>query len=431
MNFLPFALLITIFCCNRSFCNSITTTESDKMVRRSSMMSVTKKDENRTEGKQMPWRVALFPTQNPIKIEELKKIANTKDDSSNRRTKFLGSLALLAGLANAATATTKNYIRSPPVPPNPDITRLSPHIATVYDPHIYIPHPYIVATPLGVYPLLNLLRLQSIGGVQNDFQTLTQNPQVSNLLEEKKPLDLLNNDKYMDETKRVENVKTSSSVQDEADEREELQVENDRNAEEKVAPGTACDAQKKFMKKQGNPKVLEDEDEDEDFSARLIFRATKTTTTARALSANQIAINTTTSNTTSSSPTTSSSLPTVIDVTETSTMNSTEAVTPPLHGYYGGYPQSVNNIEFTTAGQDYKYQDYDHVNYNLPSYEKPANFYSDDKYNYYSNPSADGFPSNQFQQDQIPEFLSSDFNRFLYTPDNTPPFINAGFRPVA
>ena len=113
-----------------------------------------------------------------------------------------------------------------------------------------------------------------------------------------------------------------------------------------------------------------------------------------------------------------------------STMNNNETVYPYFHGYYGGYPQNINHIDFTTETNEFKYHDYDHINYNLPSYEKPVNFYSDEKYNYYSNPNADSFPPNQFQQEQVPEYFSNNFNRFLYTPENTQQFVNSGFRPV-
>lgn len=96
--------------------------------------------------------------------------------------------------------------------------------------------------------------------------------------------------------------------------------------------------------------------------------------------------------------------------------------------YYGGYPQNVHHIEFTTETN--KYQEYERINYNLPSYDKPMNFYSDDRYNYYSNPPVDSSPTNDFQQEQIPEYFSNDFNRFLYPSYNTPPFGNNDFRPV-
>lgn len=104
---------------------------------------------------------------------------------------------------------------------------------------------------------------------------------------------------------------------------------------------------------------------------------------------------------------------------------------PPSYGYYyGGYPQNINHVDFTTNSYEHTYHDYDHINYNLPPYNKePENFYSD-KYNYYPV-SADSYPSSQFHQERIPEYLPSNYKRFLYTSDNTPPaFTSSDFRPL-
>lgn len=211
------------------------------MVRRSLEMPAMRSDETHIQGKQVSQRGVLLPPQSPLKMEGLKRIANTRVDSSNRKTKILGNLAFLAGLtiggsAGAASSTAKAYSK-PPVTLKLDASQLSPHVATIYDPHSNVPHPYILATSLGFYPVLNPLRLQSIGGIQNDFHTFTQNPQASalNLLENKKLIDLLNNnDEYTGEAKKIENVRTSSNADGEADESAELHVDGVRNAEEKV-----------------------------------------------------------------------------------------------------------------------------------------------------------------------------------------------------
>lgn len=104
----------------------------------------------------------------------------------------------------------------------------------------------------------------------------------------------------------------------------------------------------------------------------------------------------------------------------------------PFFGYYyGGYPQNINHVDLTTNPNDYKYHDYEHINYNLPSYDKPVNFYSDQKYNYYSAPSGDPYLSNQFHQEQAPEYYSNDFKRHLYTSEKPPTFSNNDFKPMA
>ncbi|XP_076686448.1 uncharacterized protein LOC143378512 [Andrena cerasifolii] len=408
MNSLFFLLLIVSICCNRLYCHTAVTSENLKMVRRSLGMPTMSSVESHIQGKQVSQRDVLLPQQSPLKMEELKRIANTRVDSSNRKTKILGNLAFLAGLniggsAGAASSTAKTYIK-PPVALKLDASQLSPHVATIYDPHSYLPHSYILATSLGFYPVLNPLRLQSIGGIQNEFQTFTQNPQAStlNLLENKKLNPLNNNDEYTGEAKNADG---------EVDESTELHVEDVRKAEEKVSSSeTVCNLQQGYNREQGNLLKSAPKEKEDGSLATSALRAANTPiqNTGR---------NDTNTNTTS------------LKNETWSTMNDNATGTSHFYGYYGGYPQNINHIDFTTETNEFKYHDYDHINYNLP-YEKPANFYSDEKYNYYSNSNADSFPPNQFQQEQVPEYFSNDFDKFLYTPENTPQFLNSDFRPV-
>lgn len=219
--------------------STVTTSENLQSVRQSIETSTLTNDDGKSEEKQVPWKDLLIPRQYPIKIEDLKRIANTKIDSSNRKTKILGNLAFLAGLSvgslAGASSNVNTYMKAPPVNFNFGASRLASQLAAIYGPYPYMPQPYVFAAPLGYYPLLNPLGLQSLDGVQNDFQALAQNQQVLNLLENKKSTELLNNnDEYIEEAKKVENVGTSNDVAENTDGSVELQIEDDRNAEEKV-----------------------------------------------------------------------------------------------------------------------------------------------------------------------------------------------------
>ncbi|XP_076639957.1 uncharacterized protein LOC143351837 [Colletes latitarsis] len=417
MNLLFFLFLSATVCYHRLYCNAATMTEYLKMDRKSIETSILKNDDNQTQKEQVSWKDLLLPRQEPLKIEDLEKIANTKGVSSNRKSKILGSLAFLTGLSvgslSGASSNVNTYAKAPPVNLNFGASRIPPHLAAIYNPYPYVPHPYIFATHFGLYPLLNPLGLQTIDGVQNDFQTLAQNQQALNLLENKNPIDLLNNnDEYIEEAKKVENVRTSNDVVKKTDESAELQVEDDRNAEEKN-PGVMCDLQKKLKKKESNLKsVLREPENTDGSSLSPDFRAS-----------NRTVINATDINNMNPGNKTDTS------TTMNSTMINNGTSNPPFYGYYGGYPQNIEHIDFTTETSEY--HDYGHINYNLPSYDKPVNFYSNERYNYYSNPPVDSSSTNDFHQEQIPEYYSNDFNRFLYTPYNTPSFANNGFRPVA
>nr|XP_012137029.1 PREDICTED: uncharacterized protein LOC105662032 [Megachile rotundata] len=324
-------------------------------------------------------------------IQELKRIANVKVDSPNRKSKILGSLAFLAGLSVSdltSAPNTKTNTKLPPVALN-EASRIPPHIAAIYNPYSYLTHPYILSAPLNFYPLWDPLRLLSLNGMHNNFQTLPE--RLQSLSSSDKATDL-SNDQYVDEAMKVEKVKASSETGDNMEEGE-FDVEVDRTMEDKMmTPDTACSAQKKVNMAAFNE--LEDD--------------SKQNTHAN--------INATSSNTT-------------VNPIQNSTGNYNHT-SYPFYGYYGGYPQNINHVDITTETNEYKYHDYEHINYNLPSYDKPINFYSDQRYNYYSAPPGDPYVSNQFQQEQIPEYFSNDFKRYLYTPDNSPSLSNHGFRPI-
>lgn len=172
-------------------------------------------------------------------MDELGRPANAKANASNRKSKMLRSLAFISGLGigglpSAASSDVNAYAKYPPLGLNFGASRISPHIAAIYDPYPYVSQPYVFATPLGLYPLWDPLRLQSINGVQSNYGSLAQNSQTSSQVNDQNTdKSLYNDDEYADEAKRIENVKAAGNA-DENNKSAELQVESDRNAEEKV-----------------------------------------------------------------------------------------------------------------------------------------------------------------------------------------------------
>lgn len=164
----------------------------------------------------------LYSKQNLTKLEGLEK--NTKKEVSNRKSKILRSLAYLAGLTvgnltNAASTDVKTYTKFPSL--NVDTSPL----ATIYNPYPYLTYPYIFATPVGFYPpLLDLLRLQSINGLQN------VQPSSLNLLDNKIIGQL--KDEYGEEAQKIENIKVPNNEQ--SKNTEDTEAEENQNEEGKV-----------------------------------------------------------------------------------------------------------------------------------------------------------------------------------------------------
>ncbi|KAK1132046.1 hypothetical protein K0M31_016186 [Melipona bicolor] len=373
MNFSIFVLLIVVFINHSRIRYKVSATIENIKVTRRSLGIITDSDDVQTSEKEIS-QMDIYSKQNSIKLQELERIANTEFDGSNRKSKILRSLAFLAGLsvgglAGAASSDIKTYTKLPPLSVNVGASRISPQVAAIYDP--YVSYPYIFATPLGIYPFWDLLRLQSTNG-------LNSNP-------------LNNNDKYVKEAQKIESIKAPSNA--DSDKNKESEVK-----EKMASPGIAC-----IMQKRVNENVISTDKKINDLSATLGRQSVNKT---------MVSVNTT-----------SMTMNTMQNLTTNNQTN------PPSYGYYyGGYPQNVNHIDFTTNSYEHPYHDYEHINYNLPPYDKPENFYSDsDKYNYYSVP-VNSYPSSQFHQERIPGYLPSDYKKFLYTSDNIPPFTNSDFR---
>ncbi|XP_076752616.1 uncharacterized protein LOC143424446 [Xylocopa sonorina] len=424
MNFLIIVFLTIGVSYNRIHYEVKATTRDTRMIQKSLGTSTTRHVEIETPQRQISWTDSTQSSKNSDKLQQLGRNANAKPDYSLRRSKILRSLAFLAGLsvgdlAGAASSGVKTYSKLP-LNVNVGATRISPQIPpALYEPYPYLMNPYIFPPPLGFYPLWNALRLQTISGLQNHLQSLSQSAQPLNLLD--------NNNEYTDEAQRIENIKTSNGDSENTGEKE---VENDLNGEEKLSiPGSACNIRKSINTKQidlteSSSAVRENAGGPASIQLTRIANATNqpvATNTTQMPNAN--------STTEVTNSTTMSSVQNSTMTTNQTTQNPNQY--PPFYGYYGGYPQNINHIDLTTETYQHKYHDYEHINYHIPSYDRPVNFYADERYNYYPISSVDAYPATQFHQEQIPEYLPSDINRFVYTSDNTPPFANSEFRPVA
>lgn len=189
--------------------------------------------ENHPE-RQLLWKI-LIPVENSSTIQESNEIANIKVDPLNRTSKILRSLGFLTGLSDnnlAKSASSKVKANAQSGPSNVDATKISSQIASIYNPYSYLTHPYILSAPLGIYPLWDLLRLQSLGGSNKNFQSLSEH--LQSLLDNNKQTNFLNNnDEFGEENKKVEKVKASSENGDN-EHGGEFEAEDYRTSGEKV-----------------------------------------------------------------------------------------------------------------------------------------------------------------------------------------------------
>ncbi|KAL6434271.1 hypothetical protein ACFW04_006004 [Cataglyphis niger] len=341
--------------------------------------------------------------------------SNILDNETNRRkSRLLSSLAFLTGLsfgglATAASSTAKTIAKLPQTSFSLNLgsSKGSPYLAAYFNPYPLLPYPFFLPGSIGLAPMINLAKPQTTS--HNDLSS-----QVISLFGNKSPIDLAeDNEEYLDEEKKTKNNKRTGNGEDEADDRTELQVKVDRNAEEKIG---GC---KEGQQKNGNflnQSIREHQDlqvDADDSRATLNFR-----------DANMIAGNqTVTENTTMAMTIDPSKI--IFGPPKNKTHyypHYTEH--PPYLGYYGGYPQNLNHVDLTT---DLSAHDHNQINYNLP-YEHRPNFYQNDKYNVYSSSHFNPPFSGPFPSDQVNEYAGTDVNRFYHS-EYQPPY-NDGFRPV-
>lgn len=170
---------------------------------------------------------------------QLKDLGN---ETSRRKSRFLGGLAFLAGLsvgglASAASTTAKTIAKLPQssFTLNLGSSKGSPYLTAYYNPYPLLPYPFFFSGPIGFAPMVNLAKPQT-----SSHNELT--PQVIGLFDNRQPIELAeDNEEFLNEEKSKNNKRTGND-EDRADDRTELRAKVDRNAEEKVSNLIDCTA---------------------------------------------------------------------------------------------------------------------------------------------------------------------------------------------
>lgn len=155
--------------------------------------------------------------------------------TSNRKSRLLGSLAFLAGLsfgglATAASSTVKTMAKLPQASftVNLGSPKGAPFLTAYYSPYSLLPYPFLYHGPLGLAPTVDPAKLQT-----TSHDDLT--PQVIGVFDNNRrpTIDFATDsgEEYADEERKPDNGNAGGNG---ADRRAELRAEADRNAEEKV-----------------------------------------------------------------------------------------------------------------------------------------------------------------------------------------------------
>jgi len=169
------------------------------------------------------------------KLEESKTPDSATVGANGRKSRFLGSLAFLAGLSfgglTAASSNVKNIAKLPQTASlslNLGPSKNSPYLTAYYNPYSLLPYPlfYSLSGPLGLLPMADLAKPHA-----TPPDDLT--PQVINLFDNREPGNSLDNEDYEDEEKNSNDAKRANDKNG-ADSHAESRGEADRNAEEKV-----------------------------------------------------------------------------------------------------------------------------------------------------------------------------------------------------
>ncbi|KAF7399485.1 hypothetical protein HZH68_008077 [Vespula germanica] len=409
---------------------------------------ILKKNDSHPLQKETLWSSLLSKRLESMNIKNTEKHENNKINTmemfNKRKSKFLGSLAFLAGLgfgglAGAASSTVKAYAKFPQaaIAMNFVPSKQGPYLAAYYDPYPFVPHPYLYHAPLGFYPFMDPLKLQSLIGGSSQQNGADRPDQIITVFDDKRPSDSDDSEEeYIVEKKKIDkSKKPSSRLENRVGSAESLIGSVDRRTEgEMTNQIVTCETQKKFEEEVDNVSTkdsmmydFEDLQEDAD-NSRASTNRRKTqannSTTSRPDS------NFTTRRDHTPRPThTPASTPTTTNLTvENSTMENNTTFSP-FFGYYDGNPQNIENIDLTSDMLPPIYQEPNPINYHLP-YERPANFYSDERYNFYSNSFPNSYPSGPFFSEHLSDYSTNDFDRYVYPSDNNSPTYVNQFKPI-
>ncbi|XP_035719916.1 uncharacterized protein LOC118440664 [Vespa mandarinia] len=427
---------IVILCGRGVNCDDVT-----KALKPESTM-ILKNNDSHSLAKEISWSSLLSKRLESMNIKNTEKRENDKINTmemfNKRKSKFLGSLAFLAGLgfgglAGAASSTVKAYAKLPQasIAMNFVPSKQGPYLAAYYDPYPFVPHPYLYHTPLGFYPFFDPLKLQSLISGSSQQNGADRPDQIITVLGDKRPSDSDDSEEeeYIVEKKKTDKSKSSSRLENRVESAESLigSNVNRRTEGEMTNKIVTCETQKKSEEKVHNVSNedttvydFEDLQEDADNS--------RATTNRRKTKVNNSTTSRPNSDITTTSDSTSESTTINVTMTNSTTMKSNTTF-PPFFGYYDGNPQNIDNIDLTFDMLPPVYQEHNPINYHLP-YERPANFYPDERYNYYSNSFPNSYPSGPFFSEHLSDYSSNDFDRYVYPSDNnSPPYVNQ-FKPL-
>ncbi|XP_015188561.1 PREDICTED: uncharacterized protein LOC107072826 [Polistes dominula] len=202
------ALFSIFILCASVKCDIITTT-----IKPQSAM-ILKENNSRSLEKETPW------SKYTEKLEDNKINKNTMETFNKRKSKFLGSLAFLAGLgfgglaSQAASSTVKAYAKFPQasIAMNFVPSKQGPYLAAYYEPYPFVHNPYFYHSPLGFYPLVDPSKLQSLIGGSSQQNGINRPTQIITLFDDKRPSDSDSDDS--EEEYIVEKTKTDKSTID-------------------------------------------------------------------------------------------------------------------------------------------------------------------------------------------------------------------------
>lgn len=172
----------------------------------------------------------------PTKMQELKDLDSTANETNKRKARLLGGLAFLAGLsfgglATAASSTVKTIAKMPQASliVNLGPSKTSPYFTAYYSPYSpFIPYPFFYHGPFGFAPTTDHSKKPQVSS-HNDL------PQVISVFDNRQPADLVgNSEEYADEEQNPDDDNAADGEDGATDHRSELQAEANRNAEEKV-----------------------------------------------------------------------------------------------------------------------------------------------------------------------------------------------------
>ncbi|XP_033225528.1 altered inheritance of mitochondria protein 21-like [Belonocnema kinseyi] len=427
------------------------------------MNSPTESSHISQEVSHLPTEASHFATEIPdLPKEENKTIPKPiKNEHSNRIPRFLGRLALLAGLGLAGLANAASAINLGSRDPEAPLTlssppeKLSPYFAAVYEPFSYS-QPQFYSNILGLFPFLNPPKYQpedpvsvvadnSNNPYQETISTASDETGEEVVNEEEFP------EEYIAENRNDDNITMEGRIRDDDVIEEQATFINENTTPvppEEESEESHSDEEEGIDLTAESTEESEDTTDLDDFKYELLSSEGEEATVkpikpvrpakqnAEATTNKPSTEKPTKRKPTSKKPTTRKTTAKVKPTSPTDMQNTTtennstdsESNTgyPYFPGYYGGNPQNVHDIFLTSTGTPFTHESYNEIPH-----------YTDDWSNRVATDQIpfEGF-SNPYYEFRSPIVNEPNFdgrNYFIRFPTmevtSPPEFINSGFRP--